>query len=416
MKICVAVESMVPPSVHLSGAKAIYQLIKLLAKKYNLEIHVITSIGPKADPSWRSWFKNAEKDSNIHFHYVDLGGLGKSHLLNYYLPKIALFLKAIKLNKKFSFDIIHEYSASPFLCWRTSMYPLFTNCCRVHTIWAYGRTPLSSFHFANKRVINSVDRFIYTTKHMRQELLRRGIREDKVSFLPLGVNVKDFSRLRAKARKYSDALREKRGISTDDLMVLYVGPFVQSKGIYTLLDAIPLVLKSVHNTKFLIVCYDLDDERRKFVHEKLGLYMNSVILIGGKQPINEFMATADVFAFPLTTIKGTMGYPLTLLEAMASGKAIVASDVVGVREILRYGKGILVKPNSPQQLASALIKLLSSPKLRLRLGRNATRMAMALDLNNTAKRLFGIYEEITSNKEGTTTNEVVRRSSATFKS
>ncbi|MDQ3644532.1 MAG: glycosyltransferase family 4 protein [Actinomycetota bacterium] len=100
---------------------------------------------------------------------------------------------------------------------------------------------------------------------------------------------------------------------------------------------------------------------------------------------------ADVFVLPSTS----EGLPVALLEAMAHGKAVVASRVGGIPEIVEDGReGLLVEPGDPQRLASALARLLEDRALARTLGAAARARAAELSPERVADRLDVLYREV----------------------
>jgi glycosyltransferase involved in cell wall biosynthesis len=114
---------------------------------------------------------------------------------------------------------------------------------------------------------------------------------------------------------------------------------------------------------------------------------------GQRDDMPEVLAQASVVALP--TLYGE-GVPKVLLEAAASGRPIVATDVRGCREIVRPGvNGLLVAPRNSMSLADALRDLLSSPELRMRLGRAGREIALAeFAEEGVVERTLGVYREL----------------------
>ena len=90
------------------------------------------------------------------------------------------------------------------------------------------------------------------------------------------------------------------------------------------------------------------------------------------------------------------GHPLTLLEAMARGLAIVATDVPGVNEVVRHGvEGLLVPPQDPRALAAAMAVLANDPAGRERMGRaGRLRVERDFDLDQWPERLIRLYNSL----------------------
>src|SRR5262249_38099065 len=123
----------------------------------------------------------------------------------------------------------------------------------------------------------------------------------------------------------------------------------------------------------------------------LGLGENARFL-GVRHDIQSLYAAVDVFALPSLE----EGSPNALLEAMACGRAIVASRVGGVPEVVEDGRsGLLVEPGSPAALAEALARLASDAPLRHRLGREAARRVRErFDIARMAETHATLYRDL----------------------
>jgi glycosyltransferase involved in cell wall biosynthesis len=157
------------------------------------------------------------------------------------------------------------------------------------------------------------------------------------------------------------------GLDPDRLVVGYVGRLVVQKGIEYLLQAARQVLASNENVLFVLVGEgDLERSARRTV-ESLGIE-GQVLLPGYRTDIPQVLAALDVFVLPSLY----EGMPYTLMEAMASGRAVVATDVVGNRDLVRHGEtGMLVPARNARALAGTTLGLLSAADERERLGKAA---------------------------------------------
>ena len=91
-------------------------------------------------------------------------------------------------------------------------------------------------------------------------------------------------------------------------------------------------------------------------------------LLGERKDAGAVLSLLDIFVLPSLW----EGLPYALIEAAAMGKPIVASDIDGVREVIRDGEtGLLVPPADPGALSSAVLRLLKDKELAMKLGRNA---------------------------------------------
>ena len=101
---------------------------------------------------------------------------------------------------------------------------------------------------------------------------------------------------------------------------------------------------------------------------------------------------ADIAVAPATYGES---FGVVLLEAMAAGLPVVASDLPGYREVLRSSEGgLLVPPEDPASLASALSRLITDPAARARLGKNGRRHVRRYDWENVVDQVEACYGEV----------------------
>src|SRR5213078_983333 len=105
-----------------------------------------------------------------------------------------------------------------------------------------------------------------------------------------------------------------------------------------------------------------------------------------------FYKTADIFVAPST---GQESFGIVLLEAMAAGRAVIASDIHGYKRVVqRNVTGLLVEPKDPDAIAGALERLVCDPTLRERLGQAGAKRAPEYDWSHVTAQLVELYEEV----------------------
>ena len=117
--------------------------------------------------------------------------------------------------------------------------------------------------------------------------------------------------------------------------------------------------------------------------------------------VPSLMDVADIFVLPQLTAHGTIAYPVTLLEAMASGKAIVASMTEGVNELIFHNRnGFVFTPGCSTELARYIEVLAENPKLRRRIGDAAkTYIKNKHNLDSSVSNLAEIYNDVMDNEK-----------------
>lgn len=158
--------------------------------------------------------------------------------------------------------------------------------------------------------------------------------------------------------------------------VSFLGRLEIRKGVLNLFQAIPLVLRHHPGVKFRFVgeiCSSPSNPEvtmQQYVHRKLWRYRQNLEFTG-IVPLPEIpaqLAQTDICVFP----SRWENFPNVCLEAMAAARGIVGSNAGGMVEMLDSGKaGHLVAPNSPEQIAAAIVDLLNQPEQRIALGETA---------------------------------------------
>jgi phosphatidylinositol alpha-1,6-mannosyltransferase len=178
------------------------------------------------------------------------------------------------------------------------------------------------------------------------------------------------------------------------LLVLFVGALTRwhgYKGLDVLLRAMQLVVKSKQGIVLLVVGEGDMRARYEFMANQLGLRDN-VIFAGDvpDQELPKFYAASDLVVVPSKDM--SEGFGLTVLEANASSRPSVASNVGGIPEVVRDGyNGLLVSPNDVQALAEGILSLATDQDARLRMGRNGRVVALAHDWKVVAEKTEGVY-------------------------
>jgi phosphatidylinositol alpha-mannosyltransferase len=178
------------------------------------------------------------------------------------------------------------------------------------------------------------------------------------------------------------------------LNILFVGRLDDRKGFDHLIRAFVHVKRAVPNVRMLVVgAYDRDDkaEHVRFARNN-GLHEIRFVGYASAADIPRYYRTADVFCAPST---GFESFGIVLLEAMASGVPIVASDIMGYRDVMSDGReGVLVAPADEHALAASLIGLLGSEDERRRIGACGKATAREYAWDRVSLRLVAFYEEL----------------------
>jgi phosphatidylinositol alpha-mannosyltransferase len=174
-------------------------------------------------------------------------------------------------------------------------------------------------------------------------------------------------------------------------VVLFIGRFDLRKGLLYLIDAFPLVVKQVPDATLVVVG---PGDPAPLWERLPEAARGRLVFTGGVSPeeIPSYYTSCDVFCSP--AISGE-SFGIILLEAMASGRPIVASDIDGYRDVVRQGKdGILVPPHNPQALADAIVSLLRDEKLRRRMGQSGLERSIEYSWPRVVDAIEDYYGEV----------------------
>ena len=211
--------------------------------------------------------------------------------------------------------------------------------------------------------------WITLTKKMKLEVLEHTrMREERISVIPIGTDMHRFD------PNLYDQLKSRQqfGIPPTELVIGVLGRLDPQKGQEEFIRAIPTLLTRQTDLHFVIVGDEtpgLEGFEKSLINlsRKLGI-SNCVQFIPFTDAAPEFMSAIDIFVLP--SHSETFG--VVLVEAMAMGKAIVATHSGGVPEIITDSStGLLVPPRDVPALAEALMRLLNNQELRLSLSSSA---------------------------------------------
>jgi glycosyltransferase involved in cell wall biosynthesis len=182
-------------------------------------------------------------------------------------------------------------------------------------------------------------------------------------------------------------------------VVGYAGHLYPWKGVDVLLNAIA---RTRDATLLIVGGYEAEGDRARL--ESLAVVLgicSRVTFTGHRAPaeVPAFLRRASILALPnpASAISTHFTSPLKLFEYMAAGRAIVASDLPAIREVLRHEvNALLVTPGDPASLALAIERLIADPDLASRLARNALSDVDDYTWARRAERLEMLFEEVRS--------------------
>ena len=281
--------------------------------------------------------------------------------------------------KKINPDIIHSQSIG------NGIYGLFAKILlkKKYVIWGQGSDVYRPDNFTkliSKVVMKKASCVIALTEIMKKEMIK--IYDRTIIVIPNGVDLDIF-------RNYTNVTE--CNIEKRHKKILFVGRLQDVKGVKYIIEAMNIITK-FYDVNLLIVGDGNDRERLEALVEKLKL--NDVVSFRGKAPRSEipkYMEESDIFILP----SKSEGFPLVLLEAMASGLTIVASNVGGIPDIIKDGvNGLLTEPMNSNDIADKVLRILSDDRLREEILSNNKKYIEKYDWRQISLQLEDVYLNI----------------------
>ena len=280
-----------------------------------------------------------------------------------------LFIRLIKMTANNRFDLIHCHWLIPqgFFCalikfFRGTPYLLTAHGGDVYSFKGIPVIP-NLIKFALKR-----STFCTVNSQATRNQVLKFSKNSSIKVVPMGVDLKEFH-----PGNYNEKFKASFG--EKNLLLLGVGRLAEKKGFKYLIEAMPLILQEIPSAKLVIIGFGPQKARLENQIQQLEL-ASSISLIGGKtgKELQDWFASADIFIGPsiITADGDTEGQGVVFLEAMASGTAVIASDVGGIKDAVRDNiSGLLVPEKNPQAIAEKVLTLAKNNQLKEKLIQNA---------------------------------------------
>ena len=218
---------------------------------------------------------------------------------------------------------------------------------------------------------------------LNSALKKKIISKNKIKVVYHGLENEEIKKIQS-----SNKTKNSIGLSNENIVVGTIAHFYKTKGLEYLVNAAEFIVKEVKNVKFVIIGDGILEKEIKSLIISKDLNEN-VLMLGYRQDAVEIMKIFDIFV--MSSIKE--GFPFILLEAMAAGKAIVATKVGGIPEMIEDRKeGILVNSGDVKALSEAILGLINNKTLADTLAKNARekieKRFLSQDMINNTEKLY----------------------------
>jgi len=288
------------------------------------------------------------------------------------------------------FDILHLHE--PFTPMLSLSALIESKCTNVGTFHAYHRKPRA--YWLGKPVFKKLLSRLHgkiAVSRPALDFVSRHLPGD-YRIIPNGIDVEDFCPDGQRRAEFNDG----------KLNILFVGRLEKRKGLQYLLAACARMKKDFPNFRLIVVGPGtrLRPTYEKFVEDNKLTDVHFTAYVS-RAELPQYYRSADIFCAPATEGES---FGIVLLEAMASGKPVVASNIDGYASVLTHGEeGLQVPPCDEEALAGALLTLLSDSSLRSEMGSRGRVKAEKYSWANVARQVMDYYSVCLNGQPGEAT-------------
>jgi len=340
------------------------ELVRLLSKNNDIAIFLPKKPFSKIQAKWHS-DESLKKAKIYSYSAINIPFIN----FEWPIPITPMFF--INLYKVFrKYNIIHMWTYFYINSLFTLIYKLFAK--KTKLIMTSDTFPGHSFNpgfptnilfkiytlFFGWFLFSVPDKVHLYGKSMIKYAKKAGVKEEKITVIPTGINFEKFS-------KAQPADRKELGIKKNGFVILYAGLIVPRKGIDIMLKVVKRLSKKQKNIKLLLVGEGPEKEKYQEIAKSYGIKDN-VLFKSWRKDIPNIMKSADILLLPS---RGE-GLPGIVMEAMASGLPVVASNIPCIPDLIDDKKtGFLCKQDDLNEFSKAVKKLAKSKNLRLNMGK-----------------------------------------------
>jgi glycosyltransferase involved in cell wall biosynthesis len=242
--------------------------------------------------------------------------------------------------------------------------------------------------FLDRLTIRWVNRVVLVTEQLRSRVIsREGVRDEQIVVIPNGINPEFITKHVENCNAARERIRAEFGVSLDTNVIVTVGRLSPEKGHLDLFHAFVQVLAELPDTALMVVGDGQLYWQLNAAVLRLGL-SKKVFFLGQRTDVGSVLCASDVF------VQSSLfeGMPIAVMEAMAAGKPVVATEVDGTLELMKHNvTGWLVPPGRPDQLADYLIHALDNPDESYRVGKAATEIVAQ---HYTVSKMIASYHKL----------------------
>lgn len=358
MKVLYLVSGIGPPAGW--GTEFIQELIFRLSKE-GIQATIINPIYKHTHPKWRKWTIEQEKRYGVKIIPLEFPDLiNRSLILNFILTPFFVSFATFRLLSKEKFDFVHEFSSTPIILLRAFLLEFFFKTPTIFTLSVYNNTLLGKFFWF--KLFNFAKAYCIPSKEIIDNLKSMSVNSNKIFFTPPGIEINKFNRNLNKS-----IARTKLKLPKKKIILSFFGSLTEEKGISDLVDAVQKIDEHFKN-KLLVAVFAVwkgSTNHKNWVRRinELSPYLK----VSEKSVhIPTVIAASDMVILPQRTGHGATIPPISVLEVLSSKTPLIATDIIGNRELVKI-PDILLPPKNPDALCKAMEEILKDkPRIHQR--------------------------------------------------
>lgn len=293
--------------------------------------------------------------------------------------------KMIKIYKKEKFDIVHVHGVlSPFL----PLYShLLSNTTTIQTFHAQFEmsTGYNIFKKLLQKCMKKIDACIAVSNAARNSIAK--YLPGDYTIIPNGIDTERFNPKQKRLKKF-------KGKSP---VILFVGRFEPRKGLKYLFLSFNQIIEKIPDAILVVIGEGrLKDYYKSFLskHALKNIFFEGKVSM---EVLPSYFTSCDIFCSPSYTGES---FGITLLEALSSGKPVIASDIPGYRTVIKDGyNGVLVPPRKPSAITDAVLRITKDDRLKKRLIDNGLQSVKKYSWKNVSLMIEDFYYKTIKKKK-----------------
>ncbi len=313
------------------------------------------------------------------------------------IKDLKAFFNIWRIIKKYNPLIVHTHSSKAGLMGRLAAKlagtPIIVHTPHGHVFFGYfGPFKTKLFIILEKLASRITDKIVaLTNREKKDHILFKITDEDKFSVIYSGI---ELNTLKESSSEEKQNLKKELGIPENSLIVGTAGRLVPVKGPECLVKAAKYIISKYPDTYFMFAGDGPLEQDLKRKALEMGISDN-IIFLGWRDDLAKIISIYDIFVLP--SLNEGMGR--VLVEAMALGKSIVASNVGGIPNLVIHGKnGFLVPPKNPKELAKYIQVLLEDKDKREEMGLAGKEMAYNFTSERMVEEIANLYKKLLTQK------------------